>query len=84
MNLFQTQYYLKDFNIKFQTNNVFQKPIIISIITSSHGLGASGGEMVCKLDKQTYTSEFGSHWVPYSCSLVPNQTKMFTKLLFIS
>ena len=32
--------------------------------------GASGGVMVSKLDQQTYTSEFESHWVPLSYGLV--------------
>ena len=37
--------------------------------------GASGGVMVSKLDKQTYTSEFESHWVPLSYGLVPHLSK---------
>ena len=34
-----------------------------------------------KLDKQTYTSEFESHWVPHSFSLVPHRSKEVCKLL---
>ena len=37
--------------------------------------------MVNKLDQQTYTSEFESHWVPYSLGLVPNQSKELRKLI---
>ena len=37
--------------------------------------GASGGIMVSKLDKQTFKSEFESHWVPYSYGLVPHLSK---------
>ena len=37
--------------------------------------GASGGVMVSKLDKQTFTSEFESHWVPLSYGLVPHLSK---------
>ena len=33
--------------------------------------GTSGGVMVSKLDKQTFTSEFESHWVPYPYHLMP-------------
>ena len=32
-------------------------------------MGASGSVMVSKLDLQTYTSEFDSHWVPHSYGL---------------
>ena len=38
-------------------------------------LGTSGGVMVSKVDKQTYTSEFDSHWVPNSCGLVLHLSK---------
>ena len=43
-------------------------------------LGASGSVMVCKLDLQTYTSEFESHWVPHSYGLVPYLSKKLSKL----
>ena len=43
-------------------------------------MGASGGVMVSKLDEQTYTSEFESHWVPLSYGLVPHLSKMLSKL----
>ena len=35
--------------------------------------------MVSKLDLQTYTSEFESHWVPLSYGLVPHLTKKLSK-----
>ena len=44
-------------------------------------LGTSGGVMVSKLDSQTYTSEFESHWVPHSFGLVLNRSKDLRKLL---
>ena len=37
--------------------------------------------MVSKLDKQTYTGEFESHWVPYTSGLVPHLSKKLSKLL---
>ena len=37
--------------------------------------------MVSKLDWQTYTSEFESHWVPHSYGLVPHLSKKLSKLL---
>ena len=40
----------------------------------------SCGVMVSKLDKQTYTSEFLSHWVPISYGLVPHLSKKLSKL----
>ena len=40
----------------------------------------SGGVMVSKLDKQTYTSEFESHWVPLSYGLVLHLSKKLCKL----
>ena len=43
-------------------------------------LGTSGGVTVSKLDKQTYTSEFESHWAPHSFGLVPHQSKALWKL----
>ena len=43
--------------------------------------GTSGGVMVSKLDSQTYTSEFESHWVPHSFGLVLNRSKDLRKLL---
>ena len=36
--------------------------------------------MVSKLDYQTDTSEFESHWVPLSYGLVPHLNKMLSKL----
>ena len=45
-------------------------------------LGTFGGVTVSKLDLQTYTSEFESHWVPHSFGLVPRRTKELRKLLF--
>ena len=29
-------------------------------------MGASDGKMVSKVDEQTFSNEFESHWVPYS------------------
>ena len=43
--------------------------------------GTSGGVTVSKLEKQTYTSEFESHWVPHSFGLVPHRSKGLCKLL---
>ena len=37
--------------------------------------GTSGGVMFSKVDQQTYTSEFDSHWVPNSCGLVLHLSK---------
>ena len=34
-------------------------------------LGVSVGVMVSKLDQQTFTSDFKSHWVSHSNGLVP-------------
>ena len=42
--------------------------------------GASGSVTVSKLDLQTYTSEFESHWVPHSYGLVPHLSKKLSKL----
>ena len=46
-------------------------------------LDASGSVVVSKLDKQTCRSEFESHWVPHSFSLVPHLSKKLSKLLYI-
>ncbi len=43
-------------------------------------LGTSSGVMVSKLDWQTYTSEFESHWVPHSYGLVLHLSKKLSKL----
>ena len=43
-------------------------------------LGSSGGVMVHKLYKQTYTSEFESHWEPLSYGFVTNPSKKLSKL----
>ena len=45
--------------------------------------GASGVVMFCNVDKQTYTSEFESHWVPHSYGLVPHLSKKLSKLQHI-
>ena len=37
--------------------------------------GTLGGVMVSKLNKQTFTSEFESHWAPHSVGLVPHRSK---------
>ena len=44
--------------------------------------GTSGGVMVNKLDKETFTSEFGSHWVPHLYGFVPHLSKLLGKLLY--
>ena len=36
--------------------------------------------MVSKLDEQTYTSEFESHWVPLSYFLEPHLSKKLSNL----
>ena len=51
--------------------------------TTSSVEGASGGVMINKLDLQTYTSEFKSHWVPHSYGLVPYLSKNLSKLLLL-
>ena len=45
-------------------------------------MGASDGEMVSKLDKQTLTSEFESHCVSHLYGFVPHLSKMYCKLLY--
>ena len=42
--------------------------------------GISASVLVSKLDLQTYTSEFESHWVPLSYGLVPHLSKKLCKL----
>ena len=44
-------------------------------------MDTSGDVTVSKRDKQTYTSEFESHWVPHSLGLVPNRSNELRKLL---
>ncbi len=46
--------------------------------------GTSDSVMVCKLDKQTFTSQVKSHWVPHSYSIVPHPSKKLSKLLTIT
>ena len=41
----------------------------------------SRGVMVSKVDLQTYTSEFETHWVPHPFGLVPNRSKELRRLL---
>ena len=38
-------------------------------------VGTSGGVMVSKIDYQTFTSEFESHWGFHSYGLVPRLSK---------
>ena len=45
--------------------------------------GTLGGLMVSRLDKQTFSSEFDSHWVPHSCVLKPHLSKKLKKLLLL-
>ena len=40
--------------------------------------------MVCKLDKQTFTSKFESHGEPYSYGLMPHLSKKLCKVLLIT
>ena len=54
---------------------VLDTSLLSSLSTTRYVSGASGGVMVSKLDKQTYTSEFESHWVPLSYGLVPHLSK---------
>ena len=49
----------------------------------SFNRGTSGGLTVSKLDYQTFTSEFESHWAPLSFGLVPHLSKELFKLLSI-
>ena len=53
----------------------FNFHIVLTIIK-----GTSGSVMVSKLDLQTYTSEFESHWVPHSYGFVPHLSKKLSKL----
>ena len=46
-----------------------------------HYKGIYGGVRLIKLDKQTYTSEFESHWVPHTNGPVPHLSKKLSKLL---
>ena len=39
--------------------------------------------MVNKLDDQTFTSDFESHWVPHSYGLPPHLNKNLHELLFV-
>ena len=39
-----------------------------------------GDVMISKLDCQTYTNEFESHWVPHSFGHVPDRSKYLRKL----
>ena len=48
---------------------------------TSRSRGTSGGVTVSKLDEQTCTSEFESHWGPHSFGLVPHRSKELCKLL---
>ena len=52
--------------------------------THNNTLSAFGGVMVSKLDLQTYTNEFESHWVPHSYGFVPHLSKMLSKLQLIT
>ena len=54
---------------------------ILSVFTPFFQLGASGGVIGCKLDLQSFMSEFKSHWVPYSYDLVTHLSKKLCKLL---
>ena len=38
--------------------------------------------MVSKLDEETFTREFDSHWVPHSLGLVPRFSKKLSKVLY--
>ena len=49
-----------------------------------NSMGTSGGVMVSKLGKQTYTSEYESHWVLLSYGLVPHLSKKLSKFPFNS
>ena len=53
---------------------------ILKADTIKQAVGASGSVIVSKLDLQTYTSEFESHWVPHSYGLVPHLSKKLSKL----
>ncbi len=46
---------------------------------SKDGKSAYEGVMVSKLDSQTYSSVFKSHWVPLSCGFVLHLSKKFNK-----
>ena len=47
-------------------------------------MGASGGVMATKLDQQTYTNEFESHWVLHPYVLVSHLHKKLNKLLNVA
>ena len=49
--------------------------------TVLYNQGISGCLMVNKVDEQTLTSDFKSHWVPHLYGLVPHLSKRLNKLL---
>ena len=70
-------------HLLYPSNNFWKAPWMSSCVSVSMSFvtaGASGGVMVSKLDKQTYTSEFESHWVPLSYGLVPHLSKKLNKI----
>ena len=58
--------------------------LTIIVTKSNLSQGTSGGVTVSKLDKQTYTSEFESHWAPHSFGFVPHRSKELCKLLKVT
>ena len=54
---------------------------LIFFIDANYTEGAFGGVMVRKLDKETFTTEFESYWVPHSYSLLPHLSKKLRNLL---
>ena len=56
--------------------------VFFFVLFFCHSQGTSGGVMVSKQDKQTFTSEFDSHWAPHSHGLAPHLSKRkLSKLL---
>ena len=58
---------------EFELQSFFYVQFWINILAKGTNLcifhlGTSGGVMVSKVDKQTYTSEFDSHWRPCATS----------------
>ena len=58
----------------------FFQAVTVSILLYECTKSASGCIMVIKLDKQIFTSEFESHWLPHSCGLLRHLSKKLSKL----
>ena len=64
---------IKDFLVHYKFLNQKSHEFGITLLGVQ---GTLGGVMVCKLDEQTFTSEFKSHWVSHLFGLVPHLSKL--------